>query len=120
MAELPSPLASAIPVLLGIPFDANSSYLPGAAAAPPAIRAAFHSSAGNPWTESGVNLSNNAFEDAGDLRFTSDAFASIEEAVGAVLDRGSRPVCLGGDHSITLPVVRAIGKKSPSADDHPL
>src|SRR5580693_337085 len=35
------------PVLLGIPFDANSSYLRGTADAPPLIRKAFHCDSSN-------------------------------------------------------------------------
>jgi len=113
------------PVLLGIPFDANSSYLRGAAGAPKAIRAALHSAAGNSWTESGVDLGvEGVFEDAGDLEFTADAFTSIERRVGELMDRGLRPLSLGGDHSITLPVARAIAKRVPELtivhfDAHP-
>jgi agmatinase len=110
---------------MGIPFDANSSYLRGAAGAPPAIRSALHSSAGNYWTEWGVDLGVvGIFEDAGDLRLTSDAFSEIEVEVGKVMDRGLRPVCLGGDHSVTVPIVRAVGKRVPELtilhfDAHP-
>jgi agmatinase len=113
------------PVIMGIPFDANSSYLRGAAGAPPAIRSALHSSAGNYWTEWGVDLGVvGIFEDAGDLRLTSDAFSEIEVEVGKVMDRGLRPVCLGGDHSVTVPIVRAVGKRVPELtilhfDAHP-
>ena len=35
------------PVILGIPFDANSSWLRGAAGAPPIIRVAFNSISSN-------------------------------------------------------------------------
>ena len=44
------------PTLLGLPYDASSSFLKGTAAAPPLIRQALHSPAGNPWTETGVDL----------------------------------------------------------------
>lgn len=113
------------PVILGIPFDANSSFLRGAAGAPRAIRGALHSSAGHYWTESGVDLgAERIFQDAGDLRFIEDAFATIEEGVGELMDRGLRPICLGGDHSVTLPIMRAIGKRVPEVtiihfDAHP-
>jgi agmatinase len=111
--------------VLGIPFDANSSYMRGAAGAPQAIRGAFHSSSSNYWAESGVDLGvEGAFADAGDLRFTSDAFTTIENAVGKLVDEELRPICLGGDHSITLPIVRAIGQRIPELtilhfDAHP-
>lgn len=99
------------PVLLGIPFDANSSWLRGAAGAPPIIRVAFGLDSSNSSTETGVDLSaEGAFCDAGDLKFTfEEPFAAIEAKVGELLDHNLRPVCLGGDHSITLPIVRAFG-----------
>lgn len=114
------------PVILGIPFDANSSWLRGPAGAPPIIRVAFHSGSSNSWTETGVDLSpEGAYCDAGDLKFTFvEPFAAIENRVGELLDKGLRPVCLGGDHSITLPIVRAFGKRIPGLtilhfDAHP-
>jgi arginase len=114
------------PVILGIPFDANSSWLRGPAGAPPIIRVAFNSSSSNSWTETGVDLSpQGTYCDAGDLKFTFDEpFVAIEKKVGELLDKGLRPVCLGGDHSITLPIVRAFGKRIPGLtilhfDAHP-
>src|SRR5205809_1102629 len=44
------------PTLLGLPYDASSSFLKGTAAEPPLIRQALHSPAGNPWTEMGADL----------------------------------------------------------------
>ncbi len=114
------------PVILGVPFDANSSWLRGAAGAPPIIRVALNSDSSNSWTETGVDLSaEGTYCDAGDLKFTFDEpFAAIERKVGELLDRGLRPVCLGGDHSITLPIIRAFGQRSPGLtilhfDAHP-
>lgn len=114
------------PVILGIPFDANSSWLRGAAGAPPIIRVAFGSDSANLSTETGVDLSvEGAYCDAGDLNFTFEQpFAAIEAKVGELLDHGLRPVCLGGDHSITLPIVRAFGQHIPDLtvihfDAHP-
>jgi arginase len=100
------------PTLLGIPFDANSSYLRGAADAPPLIREAYHCDSSNSSTESGIELSAESILDAGDLALPPDsAFPAIESAVGELLDKGQRPVCLGGDHSITYPIVRAFAKR---------
>jgi len=117
------------PAILGIPFDANSSWLRGAAGAPPVIRVALTSDASNPWTETGVDLSaKGAYCDAGDLEFgfdaTDAAFAAIETKVDELLGRGRRPVCLGGDHSITFPIIRAFSKHVPGLtilhfDAHP-
>jgi arginase len=99
------------PTLLGIPFDANSSYLRGTAEAPPLIREAFRCDSSNSSTESGIELDSKSVLDAGDLDMTGDgAFTAIESAVGELLEKGQFPVCLGGDHSITYPIVRAFGK----------
>ena len=52
------------------------------------------------------------FTDAGDLQLSDeDAFAKIESAVAALLEKHERPVCLGGDHSITYPILRAFGRR---------
>jgi arginase len=113
------------PVLVGVPFDANSSYLRGAAGAPAVIRSAFHSSSSNYWSELGVDLgAEGIYEDAGDLQFGQDAFAEIESSVGELVDRGLRPLSLGGDHSITFPLLRAVSKRVPDLtilhfDAHP-
>src|ERR1039458_3974264 len=103
------------PVTFGVPFDANSSWLRGAAGAPPIIRVALNSISSNLWTETGVDLSlRGAYCDAGDLKFTFDEpFSAIENKIGELLDKGLRPVCLGGDHSITLAIVSAFGERIP-------
>src|ERR1019366_3494395 len=126
MTHRPDTAKPGTPVILGVPFDANSSWLRGAAGAPPIIRVAFNSISANSWTETGVDLgAEGTLCDAGDLKFTFDEpFAAIEKKVGELLDKGLRPVCLGGDHSITLPIVRAFGKHSPGLtilhfDAHP-
>jgi arginase len=115
------------PVLLGIPLDHNSSFLRGAAQAPPLIRKALHSDAWNKTTETHVDLGvPGVFEDAGDLppMDAPDAFARIEDSIAKIVESGRRPVSLGGDHSITYPILRAIGKRIPAItlvhfDAHP-
>lgn len=102
------------PVLLGIPFDANSSYLRGATKAPPLIRKAFRCDSSNMWSETGVDLSApGSFSDAGDIKFPKGKkpFEVIERTVSGLLEKNQRPVCLGGDHSVTYPIVRAFSKK---------
>jgi len=100
-----------MPTLVGIPLDVNSSFLRGPAGAPKKIRAALSSEASNTWSELGVDVAV-AFGDAGDLRLSNSAeevgrdFAEIERAVRAVLAKGERPISLGGDHSITYPILK--------------
>lgn len=100
-----------LPTLLGAPYDASSSYLRGPLQAPARIRQALHSPSSNLSTESGRSLAEmDWWRDAGDLRLTSPATvrADIEAGVADVLRNGGRPLVLGGDHSVTYPVVRAV------------
>ncbi len=104
--------------LLGIPYDAASSYQRGPAGAPVLIREALWTEAGNTWTEAGIDLKQGRLDDEGDLWFTDrepgdDARARIEEAVGTILDSGRRPLLLGGDHSITYPILRGMRRRYP-------
>ena len=102
------------PVLLGLPLDHNSSYLRGAAKGPPLIREALRCDAWNRWSETHVDLdAQGVYEDAGDLADleSADAFARIETVVAQIVAAGKRPVSLGGDHSVTYPILRALGKQ---------
>jgi agmatinase len=100
-----------LPQLIGVPYDASSSFLRGSAAAPPLIREALHSPAGNNYTERGADLSKLA--DAGDLTLTDDAANArvmIQAGIELSLTNGFQPIALGGDHSITYPIMRAIAQ----------
>ena len=115
------------PVLLGIPLDHNSSFLRGPAEAPGLIREVLRSEAWNQWAEAGVDIGREGLlEDAGDLQDMEapDAFARIEAAVAKIVEEKKRPVSLGGDHSVTYPILRALGKRIPGItlvhfDAHP-
>ncbi len=100
--------------LLGLPTDVNSSHVRGAALGPTAIRKALWSGAGNLTSELGVDLSSSeVLFDEGDLHLREDARdrGRIEGAVAGLLDRGLKPLLLGGDHSVTYPVLRAIASR---------
>ena len=102
---------SGTPRLIGLPYDASSSFLQGAAGAPPVIRAALNSPASNSWTH-GLRdaLGQGGLTDAGDLTLPPrpEARALIEAGVAELIAGGGRPIALGGDHSITYPAVRAV------------
>jgi len=106
--------------LIGVPFDEKSCYLKGAAQGPDAIRAASTGKAINPWTELGVNLEEDVIMvDLGDVDVSGDfqqVFSRIEAKVSSVLEKDAVPVVLGGDHSISYPVVKAFAKKFDSLD----
>ena len=97
--------------LIGLPTDSNSSFLRGPAQAPDVIRTQLYSDMGNAATESGLEMGEDfLLEDAGDLPLTETEGddALIEGAVAAALEAGCRPLCLGGDHSVTYPILRAV------------
>src|SRR5215475_5992545 len=96
--------------LLGIRYDENSSFMKGAAEAPPHIRAALRSDSWNLTSENGTDLSGDSiFFEAGDIEPVagSEMSALIESSVYTLIADGLMPISLGGDHSITHPVVRA-------------
>ena len=101
--------------LIGVPWDASSSYQRGAAEAPLRIRAALTSPSSNSFNERGDDLSSSELlADAGDLALPDDPAAAretIERGVGTIVERGDKPLVLGGDHSITYPVLRAFRRQ---------
>lgn len=98
--------------VLGIPFDEASSYLRGPAQAPKAIRQAFHSDSSNYFSESGLDLKNSAhWLDAGDVDMADDPQARIEAAVQEQLQVHDRLLLMGGDHSVTYPIIKAFHQK---------
>ncbi len=113
--------------LVGFRYDENSSFLRGTADAPPLIREAFFSESSNLWSESGTDLSQpNIFFDAGDVLPDAgkNMMAAIEDSIEHLLSNDLYPLSLGGDHSITYPIIRAVAKRYPSLsilhfDAHP-
>jgi arginase len=100
--------------IIGIRYDENSSFTKGAADAPPQIRAALRSDAWNLTTENGTDLSGDAtFFDAGDIEPVpgSEMSVLIENSISTLIADGLMPISLGGDHSITYPIVRAFARK---------
>lgn len=95
--------------VLGVPFDANSSLLRGPALAPARIRETLHSGSANWTTERGLDLgAHSGWADVGDLAPAPQRpLDQIEQACAGLLERGARVLALGGDHSITYPLLRA-------------
>ena len=120
-------MAGPTPTLIGIPWDVHSSFMRGAAAAPPLVRQALFSPASNMWSEFGVDLGvAGLLADAGDLDLpdSNDALDVIEEAVRRLMEGGGAPISIGGDHAVTYPVIRAVAKRHPGltvlhVDAHP-
>jgi arginase len=102
--------------LLGVPHDENSSFMRGPAEAPPLIRRELHSDAYSLWSETGTDFGEaGRLVDHGDIQFdaASDPWDRIERNVGRVLESGDPLICLGGDHAITHPIMRAVRRRHP-------
>ncbi len=99
--------------LVGVGVDANSSYLRGSAAAPAAVREQLHCGSANYCSESGADLTD-VIVDLGDVAVSNTA-ASVADAdmitqvLRSVVATGAAPLTIGGDHSVTYPVLRALG-----------
>jgi arginase len=102
--------------ILGIPFDANSSFLKGPALAPDRIRLMEKEGSANSFSELGSEIKNGvAYTDKGDLRFeTTDpaqAFSIIKNRIAGELALSSKILSFGGDHSISYPIIDAFTEK---------
>lgn len=97
--------------LIGLPTDSHSSFLRGAASAPPLIRAALHSEHSSLAAENGLELGTDILlDEGGDLPLREEAgdFDLIREAVASAARAGAVPILLGGDHSISFPAVEGV------------
>jgi len=94
--------------LLGLPTDRHSSFLRGPAKAPPAIRAALHSSHSHLGASNGLDVGG-VLRDLGDAPLHEDDgdFDRMVEAVAAAFGVGPA-VVLGGDHAVTYPILRGM------------
>jgi agmatinase len=112
----PSGLIGADVAIVGAPFDLGTSYRPGTRFGPRAIRAA--EDVGYPSTRPHMDLGIDPFEvltivDFGDIALGPTielCHERLHTAVGQVLDANAMPVVLGGDHSLSLPVMKALGE----------
>ncbi|TJZ93538.1 agmatinase [Paracoccus gahaiensis] len=100
----------------GIPFDQAVTHRPGTRFGPRAIREASTLQAFDaPYGWGYDPLALLDVVDYGDMAFdyanTREVPGRIEAHIGAILDAGVAPVTLGGDHSITLPILRAVAAR---------
>ena len=92
--------------LVGVPWDKKGSYLGGQALAPTRIREALHCGSANYWTELNANpIEHEDFEDIGDLDLKK--YFDIEKQMALILSKNWRTLAIGGDHSMTYPIIKA-------------
>jgi len=108
-------LAGVDVAIVGVPYDGGTSYRPGARLGPREVR-----------HQSSLIRTYNSFQkvapfdrlnvaDAGDVDpppvSIEKAYDAIDARIGQIADAGARPIVVGGDHSITLPVLRALARR---------
>lgn len=100
--------------ILGVPFDSGTSYRSGARLGPREIRA--QSSLIRPYSyfQRVSPFERLTIVDAGDVDAPpvgiEAAYAAIDAGVDRIVSAGITPLVVGGDHSISLPVLRAIAR----------
>jgi arginase len=99
--------------VLGIPYDGNGSFLKGPAFAPPRIRLMEKEGSANSFSENGTDISEGFnYIDAGDISFPDNrpeqVYAVIRKEIAAALQKTpDKILSIGGDHSISFPVIDA-------------
>lgn len=118
--------------VMGVPYDAHSSFLRGPAQAPVRVRRALHGGSANYWTELGIDVDPTRWSDLGDLDLPQDdaedgVITTLDVISGAAADAtvgDARLLSIGGDHMVTWPLVRGVAATHPGLtivhfDAHP-
>ena len=114
----PEDLRGADVAVVGAPFDEGVSHRPGARFGPREIRLA--DDMGWPSSRPHLGLGVDPFAelrvvDHGDIEARpaclDRSHAALQRAVAGVLAAGAAPFVLGGDHSLSAPVLRAMGER---------
>jgi len=100
--------------IVGVPFDGGTSYRPGARFAPTRVREVSALGRGYNWSRGENVFERLKVADVGDCSTVpidlKQTYDKIEAHFTAMLKAGKRFVSVGGDHSTTLPILRAVRK----------
>lgn len=101
--------------LVGVPYDGGTSYRSGARFAPAAVRATSSLGRGYSWARAEHLWSKKKFADLGDCPTVpvsqEKTYVQIEKYFGELMKKNKKCIAVGGDHSTTLPILRALSKK---------
>lgn len=101
-------------VVLGVPFDVTSTYRTGARFGPTAIREASLNIETYSFRSS-IDIEELRIHDLGDLHVSADTEQTLERlarVVGEIFDAGKTPVTIGGEHTVTLGILKGFGSKT--------
>jgi agmatinase len=108
------PFEKADYIILGVPFDVTSTYRTGARFGPNAIRQASLNIETYSF-RTGIDVEDLKLHDLGDLHISTDTektLERIEMVIKDLLEAEKIPVTIGGEHTITLGVVKGLGDKA--------
>ena len=104
------PFEKADYIILGVPFDVTSTYRTGARFGPNAIRQASLNIETYSF-RTGIDIENLQLHDLGDLDISADTAKTLERlelVIKDVLSSGKTPVTIGGEHTITLGILKCL------------
>jgi agmatinase len=104
-------------VLFGAGFDGTSTYRPGSRFAPMALRSETLLAQEDYSPYFDLDLKDRKIHDLGDVEVvfvdTSETLTRIEKISTSIVNHRKKPVCIGGEHLITLPIVKPLLNKYP-------
>ncbi len=102
-------------VVLGVPFDTGVSYRPGARFGPSHIRESSRLLRPYNPAQDVKPFAVQQVVDGGDIAVNpfdiAEALATVQSHAAKVLSEGAKLLTLGGDHTIALPLLRAMAEK---------
>lgn len=101
-------------IVQGINFDEKSSFQKGPKKAPALVRSLLNCGSMNLYSESGRSIDETIIEDKGDFEITE--YFDIEKITAKHLQSNQKIFTLGGDHSITFPIIKAHNQHYPKLD----
>lgn len=108
------PFEEANYIVLGVPFDVTSTYRTGARFGPTAIRQASLNIETYSF-RTNIDVEDLLLHDLGDLHISTDTKKTLEMlelVVKGIFEAGKVPVTLGGEHTITLGVLKSLARKA--------
>jgi agmatinase len=108
------PFEKADYIVLGVPFDVTSTYRTGARFGPNAIREASLNIETYSF-RTGIDIEELQLHDLGDLHISIDTKKTLDRlelVIKDILGAGKTPVTIGGEHTITLGIMKGLGDKA--------
>lgn len=108
------PFEKAKYVVFGVPFDVTSTYRTGARFGPNAVRQASLNIETYSF-RTGIDVEDLLLHDLGDLHISTSPGKTVEmlkNVVADLLAAGKMPVAIGGEHTITLGILKGLGTKA--------